>query len=392
VSATPAQHRPPEAIDEQRLRELVVCSLEPWDQVWRRNQFLTDELLRRRPQLRVLFVEPPSDVLFDLSQRRRPLPPRVKTLRTDERLYALRPLKLLPRRLGPLSDRVLLHRVIDASRRLGFTRPTLWLNDVTYAPLIRSTGWPAVYDVTDDWLLAPSSVREVARLRKLDELALAQSQEVVVCSPALATSRGRDRAVTLIPNGVDTEHLRRPRPRPSDLPPAPTAVYVGTLHEARLDVELVVELARALRTLSLVLVGPDALGAQARRMLGAEPNVHLLGARPYADVPAYLQHADVVLVPHRVTPFTESLDPIKAYECLALLTPTVATPVAGFRELADDVTIAAAESFVAAVRATLSAPPSGRPVRMLPSWADRARMFELVLVRANAPAARVTAA
>jgi glycosyltransferase involved in cell wall biosynthesis len=127
-------------------------------------------------------------------------------------------------------------------------------------------------------------------------------------------------------------------------------------------------------------------------MLGAEPNVHLLGARPYADVPAYLQHADVVLVPHRVTPFTESLDPIKAYECLALLTPTVATPVAGFRELADDVTIAAAESFVAAVRATLSAPPSGRPVRMLPSWADRARMFELVLVRANAPAARVTAA
>jgi glycosyltransferase involved in cell wall biosynthesis len=391
VSGTPAQHRRLEAIDEQRLRELVVCSLEPWDQVWRRNQFLTDELLRRRPQLRVLFVEPPSDVLFDLSRRRRPRPPRVKTLRTDERLYALRPLKPLPRRLGPLSDRVLLHRVIAASRQLGFTRPTLWLNDVTYAPLIRTTGWPAVYDVTDDWLLAPSSAREVARLRKLDELALAQSQEVVVCSRALATSRGRDRAVTLIPNGV-AEHLRRARSRPSDLPPAPTAVYVGTLHEARLDVELVVELARALRTLSLVLVGPDALGAPARRMLGAEPNVHLLGARPYADVPAYLQHADVVLVPHRVTPFTESLDPIKAYECLALLTPTVATPVAGFRELADDVTIAAAESFVAAVRATLSAPPSGRAAQVLPSWADRARMFELVLARANALAARVTAA
>ena len=48
------------------------------------------------------------------------------------------------------------------------------------------------------------------------------------------------------------------------------------------------------------------------------PNVHLLGARPYEDVPAYLQHADVVIVPHRVSPFTESLDPIKAYECLAI--------------------------------------------------------------------------
>ncbi len=40
----------------------------------------------------------------------------------------------------------------------------------------------------------------------------------------------------------------------------------------------------------------------------------LLGARPSADVPAYLQHADVLVVPHIVTPFTDSLDPIKLYE------------------------------------------------------------------------------
>jgi teichuronic acid biosynthesis glycosyltransferase TuaH len=387
VRAARAQHPPAEFVDGSPLRELVVCSLEPWDDVWRRNQFLTDGLLRRQPALRVLFVEPPADVLFDLARRRRPLVPRIKALRQDERLYALRPLKPLPRRVGPLSDWVLLHRVIDASRRLGFTRPTLWLNDVTYAPLIRRTGWPSVYDVTDDWLLAPFPAREVARLRKLDEAALAQAQEVVVCSPALAASRGRDRAVTLVPNGVDIEHFRRPRPRPSDLPAAPTAVYVGTLHDARLDIGLVIELARVLTTLSVVLVGPDALDAAVRRMLSAEPNIHLLGARPYADVPAYLQHADVVVVPHRVTPFTESLDPIKAYECLALETPTVATPVAGFRELADYTTIAAAESFVTAVRDTLSVPSTRRAVGNPASWTDRARMFEVVLMRAREPTA-----
>ena len=52
-------------------------------------------------------------------------------------------------------------------------------------------------------------------------------------------------------------------------------------------------------------------------------------------MPGYLQHADVVIVPHVVSPFTESLDPIKAYECLAVGRPTVATPVPGFRELGD---------------------------------------------------------
>ncbi len=72
----------------------------------------------------------------------------------------------------------------------------------------------------------------------------------------------------------------------------------------------------------------------------------MLGPRAYADVPAYLQHADIVIVPHLVTPFTESLDPIKAYECLAIETPTVATPVAGFRELAASIRVASRESFV----------------------------------------------
>ena len=117
-----------------------------------------------------------------------------------------------------------------------------------------------------------------------------------------------------------------------------------------------IELARAHSGLSVVLVGPDALPALTRRRLGQERNIHLLGSRPYDDVPAYLQHANVVLVPHRVTPFTESLDPIKAYECLAVETPAVATPVAGFRELAGSVTLAPRESFVAAVDATLSTP------------------------------------
>ena len=49
----------------------------------------------------------------------------------------------------------------------------------------------------------------------------------------------------------------------------------------------------------------------------------------------YLQHADVLVVPHVVTSFTDSLDPIKLYEYQAVGRPVVSTPVAGFRD-ADD--------------------------------------------------------
>ena len=118
------------------------------------------------------------------------------------------------------------------------------------------------------------------------------------------------------------------------------AVYVGTLHEDRLDVDLVDQVASALPEVSFVFVGPDALEPAASSRLAANKNVELLGARRHADVPAYLQHADVIVVPHVVSSFTESLDPIKAYECLAVGRPTVATPIAGFRGLPTPVRVA----------------------------------------------------
>jgi glycosyltransferase involved in cell wall biosynthesis len=382
MSAAGVEHPPSGADDTLPVRELVVCSLDPWDEVWRRNQFFVDALLRSSPALRVLFVEPPADVLFEIAKGRRPTMPGIRSVRGDRRLRALRPLKPLPRRLGSLADRALHRQVIVAARRLGFTRPTLWLNDVTYAPLIRRTGWPTVYDVTDDWLLAPFPQREIERLSALDAMALADADEVVVCSPALAASRGAARGVTLVANGVDSEHFRRPQARPQDLPPAPTAVYVGTLHDSRLDVELVIELARSLPELSVVLVGPDALPAVTRRRVVAEPNIHLLGPRPYADVPAYLQHADVVIMPHLVTPFTESLDPIKAYECLAVSTPTVATAVAGFRELSRYIRVVPRESFVEAVDVARAAPRRADLVESIGSWTERASAFERLLTSA----------
>ena len=45
------------------MTDLVVISLEAWDAVWRRNQHLVAGLLRARPRLRVLFVEPATDPL-----------------------------------------------------------------------------------------------------------------------------------------------------------------------------------------------------------------------------------------------------------------------------------------------------------------------------------------
>ncbi len=167
--------------------------------------------------------------------------------------------------------------------------------------------------------------------------------------------------------------------RPADLPDGATVVYVGSLHDDRIDVSLVAEIAAALPEMSVVLVGPNSLSKASNESLDEFPNVHRLGARPYKSVPGYLQHADAVIVPHVVSPFTESLDPIKAYECLAAGRPTLATPVAGFRALEGPLQIADRATFVDDLRRMLADPERApRPVD-LPSWRERALHFAEIL-------------
>lgn len=379
---------------------MVVCSLEPTGPTRRRIQILVDELIALDPSLRVLFVEPAVDVPQRLARRQAVGLGRPRLTTVSSQLAVLRPRKWLPRLAGPFADWSL-HRQVDrAVRQLDLSEPLLWLNDAGYARWAVGTGWAILYDVTDDWLLASMPRRVLTRLRRDEELLLDRADVVVVCSPELARTKGRRRAVELVPNAVDVTRFRRPSPRPGDLPDPPTVVYVGTLHGDRLDLPLLDELASALPDVSVVLVGPSNLGRAEIDELCRHRNVSLLGPRPYDDVPAYLQHADVVIVPHLVNPFTETLDPIKAYECLAAGRPTVATPVAGFRELGPPVTLADRSEFVGAVRRTLAAapradqvgPPSRRPPgspqhppagAVIPTWTDRARAMARLIEQAR---------
>jgi len=371
----------------------VIClSLEPWNDVWRRNQLFATEILRLRPGMRMLFAETPVDVPWTLRQGRLPDLSGLRSIGASGRLWAMAPHKWLPRRVWPGGDESLFRQVLSASRTLGFDRPVLWINDSMYAPLIGRTGWPSVYDVTDDWLLARASPREVARQRRNDATALRDADEVVVCSPALAESRGRDRTVHLVSNGVDIDHLRSPTVRPPDLPAGRVVLYQGTLSADRLDIDLCVRLARELAgRATLAFLGPDSLTRAAEAAV-LDAGAVILGSRPYSDMPAYLQHADVLVVPHRVTPFTESLDPIKAREFVAVGRPVVATPVAGFRGLAGPVEVRDRESFVDAVEAVLdgpSLPPGpGELVGHPATWAMQAASFLERLDAADSAGAR----
>lgn len=364
--------------------ELVVLSLEPWDEVWRRNQYLVDGLLRTDPELRVLFVEPANDLLHSLLSGRGVR--RGRGLRAADgyqgRLRLFQPDKVLPRMLGSAADALLRRSLRAALRRSGLRHPLIWVNDPSWAGLVAGGAGPALYDITDDWLRADRPERELRRIRDNEDVLMARCAAVVVCSADLAASRGRVREVVQIPNAVDVRRYREPQPRPADLPHAPTAVYVGTLHEDRLDTALILRTADALAAVdgAVVLVGPNALGEANSRMLTSHGRVRVLGPRPWQEIPAYLQHATALIVPHVVSGFTDSLDPIKLYEYRAAGRPVVSTPVAGFRTLPDDAAvIAGADDFPAAVVAALRADAPNAAASDVPDWADRVAQLARVL-------------
>ncbi|HEY3216722.1 MAG TPA: glycosyltransferase [Candidatus Eisenbacteria bacterium] len=167
----------------------------------------------------------------------------------------------------------------------------------------------------------------------------------------------------LIPlgNGVEFDHFATPRPVPPDLEalPAPRIGYVGLLSHF-LDFAALEALRQARRGGTLVLIGPGspATAAQVRQLV-ARPGVALLGPKPYAELPAYMQALDVAVIPFRAQdPFVQGINPNKVYQYLASGAPVITTPILDLDPVPPHLQFAAGpEAMAAAAGAALEAPP-----------------------------------
>jgi glycosyltransferase involved in cell wall biosynthesis len=136
--------------------------------------------------------------------------------------------------------------------------------------------------------------------------------------------------VVRIGNGVECDHFARPQPVPADLAalPRPWIGYVGLLSHF-LDFDVLEALRAARRGGTLVLIGPGSPATDgAIAALRARDGVAVLGPKPYAEVPAYMQALDVGVIPFRAQdPFVRGINPNKVYQYLASGRPVITTPL-----------------------------------------------------------------
>ena len=218
------------------------------------------------------------------------------------------------------------------------------------------------------------------------ERELVRRADLVVCAApeleAYAAELGAARTV-VVENGVDVAHMSGPMPPPPEYAsiPGPRAIYVGALREW-FDYALVDELCRRLPDVQVVIIGPERKAAFA-----PATNLHIFGERSRDLVPAYLQHADVGLIPfdrRNHGALVDGVNPLKLYEYCAAGLPVVASRWPMLERIASPALLAdGPDEFIASVRAAIddreALGDQGRVFAAGAAWDERVRTLDEAL-------------
>jgi glycosyltransferase involved in cell wall biosynthesis len=209
------------------------------------------------------------------------------------------------------------------------------------------------------------------------DLVVYASEALLLADAGIVGARG-----CFLDHGVDLDHFARDRDRPvpDDLDgiARPRIGFFGGIDDYVFDHVLVERVAKELPDAQVVLIGSSTMPMDG---LTALPNVHHLGFRPYADIPAYGAGFDVGIMPWLDNEWIRNCNPVKLKEYLALGIPVVTTSYPDAARASAVIAIAHdPDEFVELVRDALEGravgdPETRRAAVADSSWADRARVL-----------------
>ncbi len=245
----------------------------------------------------------------------------------------------------------------DKADVLWISNPKLfWLADVIeYGRL--------AYRIADDY----AHFKDFPNIAALEEQFIKKADHIFMTSHLFEEKVRRlgKKPVTL-KNAADTEFFAAEQPAPVDYrdKSRKRIVYVGAIRYW-FDVELVARLAEKVAA-DIYLVGTELENLDGIR---SRPNVHILGARDFSTVPAYMQHADVAIIPFKTGELTAAISPLKLFEYCAAGTPVVSTYMREVAQLDAPICVARnAEDFISGVQKALDNP---KPTDQLQEYAAR---------------------
>jgi hypothetical protein len=363
--------------------DVVLLSTADWDNpFWTNKQHVAADLARRG--FRVLYID-------SLGLRRPSLSTRDFRRIGQRLLRGLRPPRKVRADLWVWSPfvlpfhgkpwvRWLNRRLLTAGlwiwmKRLRFSETMLWsYNPLSCQLLDLRVFSRVVYHCVDEMKALPGIPAQ--SLEQAETQFVERADFVFVTSKKLAETRSKLNANTFyFPNVADYEHFSRAMSAdlgvPADLStiPGPRIGFIGAISSYKIDFALLKFVAEQHPEWSLVLIGNVGEGDPwtDSSMLGSLRNVHLLGPRDYAVLPAYLKGMDVAILPNNLNDYTAAMFPMKFFEYLAAGKSVVSVDLHALQEFADIACLAkSAPEFVAGILRVLAgqiAPLEDRLVR-----------------------------
>ncbi|MDF9406956.1 MAG: putative teichuronic acid biosynthesis glycosyltransferase TuaH [Pelotomaculum sp. PtaB.Bin013] len=247
-----------------------------------------------------------------------------------------------------------------------------------------------IFHILDDSFAFPeikNNPRVLAGNKSFYQYMMANSSAVIAVSPELAGKYSAlyHRDVHIIKNGVNVEHFRRneftPVPEMAGIH-QPVLMYTGSFN-SWVDLKLLIKLADDRPGYSLVLIGhyyEGSTDANLWQVLLSKANVYWLQSKPYATLPAYMQHAAALLLPRTKDEHSLASDPLKLYEYLSTGKPVISTALPAVGDFREYVYVSDREDFAASIdRAIKEQDPARvrRQVAMMEKHSWRARVNEL---------------
>lgn len=240
------------------------------------------------------------------------------------------------------NTRRIINSIYEVLGRLEIINPVLWV-DVPY--------WQSILSYFDRQYLIYNCMDSYADFSDLQEHCPHLShweEELGRTADLILTSSGllKEKLTLLnpntyvIPNGVDLEHFSPDESleTPPDIAriPQPIVGYFGAIADW-IDLDLMYYLAEQLPEFSFVYIGHSTVDL---RRFGKLANVYFLGEKSYFDLPKYVKHFQVGLIPFRKNRLTLSTNPVKLYEYLASGIPVVSVDLPEIRQFKEVVYIA----------------------------------------------------
>lgn len=376
-----------------RERLTIVClSSQPWnDGMWTNKQHVMSRLARDHRVLFVNFGPRPLPSLLRLKAEKQQnhfgvdelLAPVVEEHHGVTVLDFWGP-RVAVRALGP-SHPWSIYCTFDVRRALlarylarqAIEDAVLWVYHPGYGPAVAEIPRSLlVYDCVDEYSEFPEYKTGDASWLVEREAGLCRAADVVFTTSQGLYEKKRPlnpERTHLVHNVGDFAHFSRAREDatlvPDDLRslPKPVIGFLGAVSGYKLDLDWLVAFARRHREASVVLIGPVGVGDKATdtALLAKEPNVHLLGHRPYESLPGYVKGFDVAVVPYKQNEYTANVFPIKFFELLASGKPVVISALPALADYYDRVDVArSAEEFVAACERALADPAGNQAARL----------------------------